>query len=159
MLECMQIHLISVGNRMPVWVEAGYKEYAKRLPKECELLLKEITPGQRGKNCDLVRIIEDEGERMMAAIPKDSIPVALDLAGNSWSTADLASALKNWLESGRSIALLVGGPEGLATSVKKRADEAWCLSPLTFPHPLVRIIVAEQLYRAWSILKNHPYHR
>ena len=155
----MQIHLISVGSRMPAWVEAGYKEYAKRLPKECELLLKEIAPGQRGKNRDLARIIEDEGERMMAAIPKDSTLVALDLAGKPWSTAELSATLKRWLESGRSVSLLVGGPEGLAASVKKRADEAWSLSPLTFPHPLVRIIAAEQLYRAWSILNNHPYHR
>jgi 23S rRNA (pseudouridine1915-N3)-methyltransferase len=132
----MQIHLISVGNRMPGWVKSGYDDYAKRLPRECELLLREIPPGQRGKNCDVARIIKDEGERMNAAIPAGSHIVALDLS-----------------------ALLIGGPDGLADSVKSRASEFWCLSALTFPHPLVRIIVAEQLYRAWSILHNHPYHR
>lgn len=155
----MQIHLISVGNKMPAWVEAGYKEYAKRLPKECELILKEIAPGNRGKNCDLARTIEDEGERMQALIPKGFHLVTLDLSGKPWTTLELSAALKRWLESGRNMALLVGGPEGLSASVKIRANESWSLSPLTFPHPLVRIILAEQLYRAWSVLNNHPYHR
>ncbi|MEQ1738328.1 MAG: 23S rRNA (pseudouridine(1915)-N(3))-methyltransferase RlmH [Methyloglobulus sp.] len=155
----MQIHLISVGNRMPGWVKSGYDEYAKRLPRECELLLKEIPPGQRGKNCDVARTIKDEGERMNAAIPAGSHVVALDLSGKAWTTPELAVSLNRWLESGKHIALLIGGPDGLADSVKSRASEFWCLSALTFPHPLVRIIVAEQLYRAWSILHNHPYHR
>lgn len=158
-LPAMQIHLISVGNRMPTWVKAGYDEYAKRLPRECELVLKEIPPGQRGKNCDVARIIKEEGERMNTAIPVGAHIVALDLSGKSWSTPELAQSLSRWLESGKHIALLVGGPEGLADSVKLKASEFWCLSALTFPHPLVRVIVAEQLYRAWSILHNHPYHR
>jgi 23S rRNA (pseudouridine1915-N3)-methyltransferase len=155
----MQIHLISVGNRMPGWVKSGYDEYAKRLPRECELLLKEIPPGQRGKNCDVARIIKDEGERMATSIPAGSHIVALDLSGKSWTTPELAVSLNRWMESGKHVALLIGGPDGLADSVKSRASEFWCLSALTFPHPLVRIIVAEQLYRAWSILHNHPYHR
>ncbi|MGR8941619.1 MAG: 23S rRNA (pseudouridine(1915)-N(3))-methyltransferase RlmH [Gammaproteobacteria bacterium] len=155
----MQIHLISIGNRMPSWVQQGYEEYAKRLPRECELILKEIAPGSRGKNCDVARIVKDEGERMLAAMPAHCHPVTLDLAGRPWSTPDLSAALKRWLESGQHVALLVGGPEGLAETVKKTARESWCLSNLTFPHPLVRIVVAEQLYRAWSILNNHPYHR
>ncbi|NOU45146.1 MAG: 23S rRNA (pseudouridine(1915)-N(3))-methyltransferase RlmH [Methyloglobulus sp.] len=155
----MQIHLISVGNRMPSWVKAGYDEYAKRLPRECELLLKEIAPGVRNKNCDIAKLIKEEGVRMNAAIPVGIHVVALEVAGKSWTTPELADALKRWLESGKNIALVVGGPEGLADSVKSRAGELWSLSALTFPHPLVRIIVAEQLYRAWSILHNHPYHR
>ena len=155
----MQIHLISVGNRMPAWVKTGYDEYAKRLPRECELVLKEIPPGVRGKNCDVARIIKEEGERVSAAISAGSHTVALDLSGKLWSTPDLATALQRWLEIGKPIALLVGGPDGLAESVKSKASEFWSLSPLTYPHPLVRIIVAEQLYRAWSILHNHPYHR
>mgnify|MGYP001186432141 CR=1 FL=1 len=155
----MQIHLISVGNRMPGWVKSGYDEYAKRLPRECELFLKEIPPGLRGKNCDVARIIRDEGERMNAAIPVGSHIVALELSGKSLTTPELALSLNRWLEIGKPIALLVGGPDGLADSVKSKASEFWSLSPLTFPHPLVRIIVAEQLYRAWSILHNHPYHR
>jgi 23S rRNA (pseudouridine1915-N3)-methyltransferase len=155
----MQIHLISVGNRMPSWVKSGYEEYAKRLPRECELILKEIPLAQRSKNCDLARIIKEEGERMNTAIPIGAHSVALDLSGKSWSTPELAVGLQRWQEIGKPIALLVGGPDGLAEQTKSKAVEFWSLSPLTFPHPLVRIIVAEQLYRAWSILHNHPYHR
>lgn len=155
----MQIHLISVGNRMPDWVKAGFDEYSKRMPRECELIMKEIPPGIRTKNSDLIKTLKDEGERMNSAIPAGSHIVALDVSGRPWSTPDLANNLQRWLESGKNIALLIGGPEGLADSVKNRAGEFWSLSPLTFPHPLVRVIVAEQLYRAWSILQNHPYHR
>jgi 23S rRNA (pseudouridine1915-N3)-methyltransferase len=155
----MQIHLICVGNRMPGWVKTGYDDYAKRLPGEYELLLKEIPPGQRGKNCDVARIVKEEGDRMNAAIPVGSHLVALELSGKSMTTPEIALALRRWQEISKAIALLVGGPDGLADSVKSRASEFWSLSPLTFPHPLVRIIVAEQIYRAWSILHNHPYHR
>jgi 23S rRNA (pseudouridine1915-N3)-methyltransferase len=144
---------------MPGWVKSGYEEYAKRLPRECELQLKEIPPGQRGKNCDLARIIKEEGERITAAIPGNAHIVALELSGKSMSTPDLALALNRWQEMGKVIVFLVGGPDGLADSLKSRSAELWSLSPLTFPHPLVRIIVAEQLYRAWSLLHNHPYHR
>ncbi len=155
----MQIHLISVGNRMPDWVKTGYDEYAKRLPRECQLLLKEIPLGQRGKNCDVARTIKEEGDLMNAVIPAGSHIVALELSGKSSTTAELAQILSRWLEGGKNIALLVGGPDGLADTVKSKASEFWSLSPLTFPHPLVRIMVAEQIYRAWSILQNHPYHR
>jgi 23S rRNA (pseudouridine1915-N3)-methyltransferase len=155
----MQINLISIGNRMPGWVQQGYDEYAKRMPRECELLLKEIAPDKRGKNSDIARIIKSEGERMTAAIPQGAHVVTLDLAGKFWSTTELSLVLKRWLESGQHIALLIGGPEGLSDAAKQGARESWSLSMLTFPHPLVRIIVAEQLYRAWSLLKNHPYHR
>jgi 23S rRNA (pseudouridine1915-N3)-methyltransferase len=155
----MQIHLISVGNRMPGWVQQGYEEYAKRLPRECELILKEITPDKRSKNSDIARIIKGEGERMAASIPQGSQIVTLDIAGKSWSTAELALAMKRWLESGQNIALLIGGADGLSEAIKQLARESWSLSNLTFPHPMVRILVAEQLYRAWSLLNNHPYHR
>jgi 23S rRNA (pseudouridine1915-N3)-methyltransferase len=144
---------------MPGWVKQGYDEYAKRLPKECELILKEIPPGQRGKNCDIVRIVRDEGLRINAAIPSGAHKVILDLSGKNWNTENLAQALQRWQELGNSVALLVGGPDGLADSIKDQAAESWSLSTLTFPHPLVRIVVAEQIYRAWSILHNHPYHR
>ncbi|MDD1605658.1 MAG: 23S rRNA (pseudouridine(1915)-N(3))-methyltransferase RlmH [Methylococcaceae bacterium] len=155
----MQIHLISVGNRMPSWVQQGYDEYAKRLPRECELVLKEIPAGKRGKNSDIVRIVKEEGERMIAAIPQNTHVVTLDIPGKPWTTPELAGAMQRWLEGGQSVSLLIGGPEGLADEVKPLARESWSLSKLTFPHPLVRIVVAEQLYRAWSILHNHPYHR
>ncbi|MDO9105976.1 MAG: 23S rRNA (pseudouridine(1915)-N(3))-methyltransferase RlmH [Methylovulum sp.] len=155
----MQINLISIGNRMPGWVQQGYDEYAKRLPRECELVLKEIAAGKRSKNSDISRIVRDEGERMLAAIPVGAHVVTLDLPGKRWTTPELAHAMQGWRESGQAVALLVGGPEGLADSVRSLARESWSLSALTFPHPLVRIVVAEQLYRAWSILNNHPYHR
>ena len=144
---------------MPDWVKQGYEEYAKRLPRECQLVLREISPGKRGKNCDVQRIIYDEGERMIAAIPEGVHVVTLDIPGKSWTTVDLSLTMQRWLESGQSVALLVGGPEGLSEAVRKLAGESWSLSKLTFPHPLVRIIVAEQIYRAWSVLQHHPYHR
>ncbi|NOQ64273.1 MAG: 23S rRNA (pseudouridine(1915)-N(3))-methyltransferase RlmH [Methyloprofundus sp.] len=155
----MRIYFITVGQKMPSWVKQGYDEYAKRMPKECELVLKEVPAGKRGKNSDVKRIIRDEGERMLAAIPKNCHIVTLDVPGKAWSTPVLATAMQDWLVGGQDIALLVGGPEGLADSVKQIARQSWSLSKLTFPHPLVRIIVAEQLYRAWSIINNHPYHR
>ncbi len=144
---------------MPGWVLAGYDEYAKRMPRECELVLKEIAPGKRVKNSDVARIVRDEGERMIAAIPTGAQVVTLDIPGKPWTTPELAEALRRWLASGQSVALLVGGPEGLAEAARQRAHESWSLSKLTFPHPLVRIIVAEQIYRAWTLLNNHPYHR
>jgi len=155
----MQINLISVGNRMPGWVQQGYDEYAKRMPKECELVLKEIVPGKRAKNSDVARIVRDEGVRMINAIPARTHVFTLDIPGKPWTTPELSNAMKRWLENGQNIALMIGGPEGLSNSVRDLSNESWSLSRLTFPHPLVRIIVAEQLYRAWSILNNHPYHR
>jgi len=144
---------------MPSWVQQGYDEYAKRLPRECELVLKEIAPGKRGKNADLARIVRDEGERMLAAIPPSAHVVTLDILGKAWTTGQLAEAMRRWLAGGQAVALLVGGPEGLAEAARQRAQESWSLSKLTFPHPLVRIIVAEQIYRAHSLINNHPYHR
>ncbi len=155
----MNIHLIAVGDKMPAWVLAGYDEYAKRLPPECGLRLVEIAPGKRGKNADIARILRDEGERMLAAVPKGARVVALEVKGRDWSTEQLSLQLDGWLAGGQDIALLVGGPEGLADSCRARADQQWSLSPLTLPHPLVRVVLAEQLYRAWTILRGHPYHR
>lgn len=155
----MNIHLIAVGDKMPRWVQDGYAEYAKRLPAECSLQLVEITPGKRGKHSDIARTIRDEGERMLAAIPKGARVIALEVTGRAWTTEQLASQVEGWLAGGRDIALLVGGPEGLAEPCRQRADQQWSLSPLTLPHPLVRVLLSEQLYRAWSILRGHPYHR
>ena len=155
----MHIHLIAVGNRMPAWVTEGYREYAQRLPSECALQLQEIAPGKRGKGADLDRIRSDEGARMLAALPRSVHVVTLDVSGTAWSTEALSRQLTQWLQGGRDLALLVGGPEGLAEDCRTRADQSWSLSPLTLPHPLVRVVVAEQLYRAWSLLQGHPYHR
>ncbi|MEJ1353188.1 MAG: 23S rRNA (pseudouridine(1915)-N(3))-methyltransferase RlmH [Candidatus Sedimenticola sp. (ex Thyasira tokunagai)] len=155
----MRIHLISVGNKMPRWVQEGYQEYAKRMPQECSLQLVEIAPGHRGKSADVARTVRDEGERMLKAIPRNCRVMALDVKGKAWSTEQLSSQLGGWMGEGQDLALLVGGPEGLAAECLQRADNRWSLSPLTMPHPLVRVVVAEQLYRAWSLLRNHPYHR
>lgn len=155
----MRLHLIAVGNRMPGWVEQGYSEYAKRLPADCALVLHEISPGKRTKGADLERARREEGEKMLAALPKGARVVALEVGGKAWSTETLAERLNQWRRDGHDVALLVGGPEGLADAAQVRADEQWSLSPLTLPHPLVRIVLAEQIYRAWSITQGHPYHR
>lgn len=155
----MRLHLIAVGNRMPGWVEQGYAEYAKRLPADCALQLHEIAPGKRTKGADLERARREEGDKMLAALPKGAYVVALEVGGKDWSTEDLAQRLAEWRQLGRDVALLVGGPEGLADSCRARADVQWSLSRLTLPHPLVRIVLAEQIYRAWSLLQGHPYHR
>lgn len=155
----MVIYLLCVGNKMPDWVNKGYVEYAKRLSGDCSLELKEIAPLKRAKNADLSRIKMLEGEKILAAMPKGSHIVALEVKGKSWSTEQLSRQLDKWLHSGQDIALMVGGPEGLSDDCVARADEKWSLSPLTLPHPLVRVLLSEQLYRAYSILKNHPYHR
>ena len=155
----MHIHIIAVGQKMPAWVGTGYDEFIKRLPKEFTPLLKEIPPGRRSKNSDLKRAIEEESERILQAIPKDCLVVALDERGKPWTTRQLAEQMSDWTSSGRDVALIVGGPDGLSAEVKQRADLKWSLSALTLPHALVRVVLAEQLYRAWSLITNHPYHR
>lgn len=155
----MNIHLIAIGEKMPHWIEAGFEEYAKRLQQDLVLSLHEIPAGRRGKNADLTRIMHKEGEEMLARIPEHSHCIALDVKGKAWSTEQLAQNLQQWQQQDGSVSLLIGGPEGLAPSCLQRARQLWSLSPLTFPHPLVRVILAEQLYRAWSIIHNHPYHR
>lgn len=155
----MRIYLIAIGQRMDTWVNQGYQEFAKRLPQECSLQLKEIPAGKRGKNADIARILQQEGERMLAAIPAGAHVIALDVEGKPWSTPQLAQQLQQWLQSGQDVALLVGGPEGLASQCYERAQQRWSLSALTLPHPLVRVVLAEQLYRAWTLTKGHPYHR
>ena len=155
----MRIHLIAVGTRMPSWVVEGYKEYAKRLPRECRLQLTEVPLSKRHKSQTATQARQQEGKAMLAAVPKDCTVIALDVGGKIWSTEDLARNLGDWLGSGRDVALLVGGPDGLSQSCLDRADQRWSLSALTYPHSLVRIVLAEQLYRAWTLNTGHPYHR
>jgi 23S rRNA (pseudouridine1915-N3)-methyltransferase len=155
----MRIHLVAVGTRMPSWVVEGYRQYAKRLPRECSLLLTEIPLCKRHKSLTAEQAKQQEGQAMLAALPKDCAVVALDVGGNSWGTETLAGQLRDWMGSGRDVALLVGGPDGLSQACLDRADQCWSLSALTFPHPLVRIVLAEQLYRAWTLNTGHPYHR
>lgn len=155
----MQARLIAVGERAPAWVAAGFAEYRKRLSHWLPLELVELPPGRRGKGLDPARAVADEGQRMRAALPKGALVVALDGAGRAFTTEQLAQRLADWRRQGRDLALLIGGPDGHAQEVLAAADESWSLGPLTLPHMLVRLLVAEQLYRAASVLANHPYHR
>jgi len=155
----MHIHLIAVGTRMPAWITEGYREYARRLPPECSLRLVEIPPCKRRKTLSTERIREAEGRQLLAAIPEQSLVIALDVSGKPWSTQGLAERLQDWLQGGRDIALLVGGADGLSAACLARADLHWSLSAHTLPHALVRVVIAEQVYRAWSLLSGHPYHR
>jgi 23S rRNA (pseudouridine1915-N3)-methyltransferase len=155
----MRITVIAASNRQPEWVTVGFADYAKRLRGNCTLGLTEVPLAKRTASTGLERAIQLEGERMLAAVPKGARVVALDEAGEQWSTQQLASRLRAWLELGAPVALLVGGPDGLAPVCRARADEQWALSRLTLPHGLARVAVAEAIYRAWAVLEGHPYHR
>lgn len=155
----MRLRLVCVGQKMPEWVSQGYNEYARRMPPELSLDLVEIPMAHRGKNPDIPRLMQREGEAILSALgPRDRV-IALEVGGRNWSTEKLAGQLENWQLDGRDVSFLVGGPDGLAGVCREKADQLWSLSALTLPHPLVRILLAEQLYRAWSITRNHPYHR
>jgi 23S rRNA (pseudouridine1915-N3)-methyltransferase len=151
--------LIAVGERAPDWVASGFSEYQKRLSHWLPLALVEVTPGLRGKGRDAARATSDEGARVMAALPKQAHVVCLDGRGKALSSEQLAQRMEAWRQSGRDLAFLIGGPEGHAPDVFAAAHETWSLGPLTLPHMLVRLVLAEQLYRACSLLANHPYHR
>ena len=155
----MRARLIAVGERMPGWVAEGFSEYAKRLSRDLPLELVEIKPGARGKGRDHARAVEHEGAALLAALPRNAHVVALDDRGVAWSSEQLAKQLTDWRMAGRDLAFLIGGPDGHARAVLQRADQRWSLGPLTLPHMLVRLVVAEQLYRAVTILNGHPYHR
>lgn len=155
----MKARLIAVGENAPAWVAEGFAEYRKRLSHWLPLDLIEIAPGLRGKNRDVKRATQDEGARVLAALPKQAHVVALDGRGAPYTSEQLARRLEHWRGQGRDLAFLIGGPEGHAAEVLTRADERWSLGPLTLPHMLVRLVLAEQLYRAAALLANHPYHR
>ena len=151
----MRAFLIAVGERMPAWVQQGFAEYAKRLSRELPLELIEVA----AKSRDPARAMSEEGAALLAAIPKGAHVVALDGRGRAWSSEELAQQLARWRMQGKDLAFLIGGADGFASTVLDRADQKWSLGPATLPHPLVRVVVVEQLYRAASLLANHPYHR
>jgi 23S rRNA (pseudouridine1915-N3)-methyltransferase len=155
----MIINLIAVGTRCTLWAETGFKDYQKRLPAECKLNLIAIPLSKRTKNSLISQHIAEEEKKIVAAIPKRSRIIALDSRGHMWNTQQVAQSLQQWQLERQDISLLIGGPDGLGHTLLNNAERIWSLSPLTLPHALVRIVVAEQLYRAWSLLQGHPYHR
>lgn len=144
---------------MPAWVQTAYEEYAKRLPRELSPNLVEIALAQRAKNFSVEKAKQEEAENILAALSPHSRVVALDVKGRSLSTEELAEKMQAWQMQGQDVSLLIGGPDGLAPVCLQKADESWSLSAMTLPHPLVRVVLIEQLYRAWTILAGHPYHK
>ncbi len=155
----MRLSIITVGGKMPAWVTQGVAEYDKRMPRELKLEWREVPLARRGKDSNPQQLCEREAQQMLKAIPTRDKVVALDVKGKRISTPELSRQLENWLMSGDNYSLLIGGPDGLAQQCLARADTCWSLSDLTLPHPLVRVLLAEQLYRAWTMTINHPYHR
>ena len=155
----MKLRVVAVGTRMPAWVDAGFGEYARRMPRDARLELTEVKPESRGAGRATDRLLESEEKRILAAVPGGSLRIALDERGTLLATAELASRLERWRHAGSDVAFIIGGADGLAESLKRGAAFKWSLTPLTLPHGLARVVVAEQLYRAVSILRNHPYHR
>lgn len=144
---------------MPGWVEQAVLDYGQRMPRELKLQWREIPLAKRGKDNNAEALCRREGEQILKAIPTGDQVIALDVKGVSWSTEKLAQKLGDWQMSGNNFSLLIGGPDGLSPEALQRATLRWSLSDLTLPHPLVRVLLAEQLYRAWTITVNHPYHR
>lgn len=144
---------------MPAWISSGFSEYARRIPKDYQLNLIEIPALKRTKSTNIKQIIKEEGLELLAATPKNTLIIALDEHGKEWTTLELTKRLNTWHNEQQDISLLVGGPDGLSPEYLQKAQTIWSLSKLTLPHQLVKIFVAEQIYRAWSIISNHPYHR
>lgn len=144
---------------MPDWVKIGSGEYVKRLPRDIRLEFVEIPLGNRSKSADVKKAIQSETKAILDQVSSNDWVVALEVKGKSWSTEQLAQNLQGWQLEGKNVAILIGGPDGLGDECRQRANQQWSLSPLTLPHPIVRVLLAEQLYRAWTINQNHPYHR
>lgn len=155
----MQVIIAAVGHKMPTWINAGFDEYAKRMPPECRLQLKEIKPVERSGSKTAETAMAIERERIEAALPKGARIIALDERGRDLSSVQLSQQLENWQQDGRDVAIVIGGADGLDAGFKTQADMLLRLSSLTLPHGMVRVLLAEQLYRAWTITQNHPYHR
>ena len=155
----MRVTILSVGHRMPAWIQDGFQEYVRRMPPEIRVELVELKPEERGAGRDNARAKAIEGERIVDALPKDATLLALDERGKAVTTPGLSVMLSQWMRDGAHPAFAIGGADGHSDALRERADKLVSLSALTLPHGLVRVVLAEQLYRAWSILARHPYHR
>lgn len=144
---------------MPDWIARGWSEYAKRFPRGMELELKELPLVHRGKSSNPEQLRSNESSALLAAVPASNYLIAMDVKGQQWSTQELAVKMQQWMQQGRDVSFLIGGPDGLDSKTLQRAEACWSLGKLTLPHMMVRVILAEQLYRAWSVTQNHPYHR
>ena len=155
----MQLIIAAVGHKMPAWIETGFQEYAKRMPPECKLVLKEIKPIDRASNKNAEAVMAQERNRIEAVLPKGGRMIALDERGQDLTTMQMSQLLTQWQQQGGDVTFVIGGADGLDVDLKKNADMLIRISSLTLPHGMVRVLLAEQLYRAWSITQNHPYHR
>ncbi len=155
----MKFLILAVGNKMPGWVKTGFSEYAKRMPHEASIELLEIKPEKRGEGKNTEQLLSAEGAHILAALPPKCRTLAMDQHGSQWTTAKLADAIIGWMRNGGDTAFIIGGADGLDANIKNSADEILALSALTLPHGFARVLLAEQLYRAVSLIKRHPYHR
>ena len=155
----MQLIVAAIGHRMPGWVQQAWSEYAKRLPRPYSLDLREIPLLKRSRNVDIESLRRRESDALISSVPEGFRIIALDEGGKQWSTMELAAQMENWRREERGVCFLIGGPDGLSSQCREQAHHSWSLGKLTLPHPMVRAILAEQLYRAWTITQNHPYHR
>ena len=155
----MHLHIVAVANRTADWVDRGSEHYLKRLPAPLRPRMHRLPLNRRTPGGDPARTVAEEGERILQLLPDGAHVVALDEAGSGWTTAQLSQRMQRWQQRGRDVYLLVGGPDGLSQACLERADQSWSLSQLTLPHGLVQVVLAEALYRAWSLAAGHPYHR
>ncbi len=155
----MEINLLAIGTRMQSWVYEGFETYKNRLPRHIDLQLTEIPAGTRTAQGNVANAIEKEGEQQLRRLKPGGLVIALDETGKQWRSTELAEQLQTWLDDYSQVALMIGGPDGLSDACRQRAGQSWSLSHLTLPHGLVRVVLAEQIYRAWTILQGHPYHR
>ncbi len=155
----MKLYIVSVGHKMPDWITTGFNEYTKRMPREAKIELLEIKPEPRSTGKSTPQIMEAEAQRILNALPQNCRRIALDEHGAMPTTKHLASQMKDWMGAGQDIAFIIGGADGLHESVKHAAQQLMALSAFTLPHAFVRVMLAEQLYRAYSLMQNHPYHR
>ncbi|MFY0665250.1 MAG: 23S rRNA (pseudouridine(1915)-N(3))-methyltransferase RlmH [Natronospirillum sp.] len=154
----MKLRIHSVAGKMPAWVQAGVDEYVKRLPRELAPEWVDLPLAKRARNVKTLDVVAQETDRLLRSVREDHV-VLLDISGKNWSTEELAESMTAWQREGRDVSLVVGGPDGVDDRLRQRAQQRWSLSRLTLPHPLVRVLLAEQLYRGWTVQQGHPYHK